>query len=272
MKKLIRRLNNYTKISKKKIIGRSVLALICLALLAGLYMGFAHLAHRLCSINNVELTYVSLYSSALKESIQKTLDEHAERITSGKKSMKRICRMLKGSSPLIEHVEWRYDHGNANIFVHGSAPLCTVNNALVLTSQERLESRESFNEYPLASLKNINIQNNENLAHLAREGKAIYSFFKNIPDTILNDYTISYSGAHEIYLTENITTTHKKFIAITSNDQLKNLELLNKAKALSAREEYTKPNTRARSWQYAFDIRFDNRIIAKPYHNKPKEL
>lgn len=251
--------------TKKKKIGKIIkifllilVVILLLFLTTKFFFIFKKFVRNMFLPQNIELQVDSIYSEKLKLSISNFVDLNLDRNLVLNDGIDDFCSHLRNNFEIIKDIEWNFGlHSLASLKIRGAKPLLKINNKFVLGDNKKLFDLEYFKEFDGVDLKNIYLA--EGLLEGECASDAVF-FLSNFESQLLKNYELNYlKPSYIAFITEHRDWNRKDFFIIDEKF------VFDDQKIVAA--EFINNKMKANSkWKrgYCFDLRFKDRIYAKP--------
>ncbi|HSC25091.1 MAG TPA: hypothetical protein VLB80_02640 [Candidatus Babeliales bacterium] len=183
--------------------------------------------------------------SAINDSLgillQKNLSAHA------------IIDHLKEQFPVLTAIELSYRPEEVAIKIHSQKPLCCINTTLVLTSYNKLLSRDFFSIHAIEAIPKITVLHDA----LLKKPLIISSVLQSLPVNFYETYNLELINEHCIHL---IDKKYPQFIIVFSVDQEKLLNTFDQCVLIKQNIDTRNGFNKGITW--IADTRFAHYIIA----------
>ncbi len=233
----------------------------------------------------IELDYDHIYSTELKNKLNDFIFNDLNltnldlNLLDLKKDTKlepeKICESIKNEFDFVRDVVWDFSYPQVvKLKIIGTKPICKLNQKVVLVNNNRLFGFDYFQDIDSKLLRNFNcrieilgddIFNSDSFS-------SVCSFVQNISENIWQNYEPYYFNFSSVILkkiTPNVSLTSvaiKPFYLVTQNYCLKNNENSQVDDLVSFVNQ-----TATRKRNYLFDLRFSDRVYARPMLKKELE-
>jgi hypothetical protein len=198
----------------------------------------------------------------LSEQTKQNIIDFVQKTYNQKEKIEDFIQAIQQKFPVIASA--KASLGNAetmNIFILGEKPCIQINTNLIASQSGLLFDRYVFSQESLIDLKQFNYPD---VFHLDRLDDQTILFFKKIPDSLFDAYTINWLSHEEIWL-HHKEKEHHILVSSAWDMNKEDLVFCDKIHDQSIKKENEADKRRKKSKaKWACDLRFKGQVVAYP--------